>query len=407
MARNLKRLGPVPAPSWASLDRIAEIDGHEPLPFAPEEYAERQLRIRADMAANDIAALMVFRPSSVEYVCGHHTVAEPIPIPVVVFRDKTGICMLEFEVGRAVVSSNIDEILYYSRADDGLALLVEYVAANVPGGARIGLEMHHPWIPPIVVEALREHGLHPVDAPYAELARLVLSPMEQEYMHEAARITGLGIEAAVEAARAPNATDSSIAGAIREGLTTDANSLAGLDVIVAPGWAGGIPHSTWAKRPIDRFEPVVLEFAGAHHRYCAPVMRTLAFEPLHGEAARLDELAGRAHQLLLQELKIGRSCSDVARAVTQGLGRVDDWVVFHYVYGYPVGLSHPPTWMDGYPFYLSEQNDGILEPGMTFHCPASFRSFGRRGICYSHTILMTEGGPEVITPGSASVIYVD
>jgi Xaa-Pro dipeptidase len=226
-------------------------------------------------------------------------------------------------------------------------------------------------------------------------------------MREAARITGSGIEAAVEAAKDPRVTDSRMAGAIREALTSRANSLAGLDVIVAAGWAGGIPHSTWGNRPIDRSETVVLEFAGAQHRYCAPVMRTLAFKPLEGEAARLDELASRAHQLLLQELKIGRSCSEIARAVTDGLGRVDDWVVFHYVYGYPVGLSHPPTWMDGYHFYVSEQNNGVLESGMTFHCPTSFRSFGRRGVCHSQTITMTEAGPEVITPGSASVIYVD
>jgi Xaa-Pro dipeptidase len=406
MATALRRMGINPPPSWAGTDRVRAMDEREGLPFPHAEYVQRRKRIAAEMAARDIEAVLVFRPSSVEYVCGFHTVAEPIPIPAVILPDHTAVCLLEFEAGRAVVSSRADEILYYSRADDGLNLFVDYVAQQVSARARVAVDMAQPWVPPKVIDLLRRRGLEPVDAPLAELARLILSETELSYMREAARVTGLGIEAAVQAARDRAATDASIAAAIREALTANANSLAGLDVIVAAGWAGGIPHSTWGHRPIDRREPVVLEFAGAHHRYCAPVMRTLVFGELTGEAARLDELAGRTFRLLMKHLRPGRRCSEVARAVTEGLGEVDEWVVFHFVYGYPVGLTHPPTWMDGYPFYLSEQNDGTIQPGMAFHCPASFRSFGRRGVCYSQTVVIGDDGPEVITPGPASVIHV-
>jgi Xaa-Pro dipeptidase len=266
--------------------------------------------------------------------------------------------------------------------------------------------MDHPWVPPNVVLALQQRGFELVDAPVVELARLVLSEAEIGYMQAAAAITQSGIDAAIEAARKPDVTDSNIAAAISAALTRDADSLSGLDVIVAAGWAGGTPHSTWGNRKIDPSLPIVLEFSGASHRYVAPVMRTLAYEPLSGEAARLDELASRCRDLLLDELRVGRRCSDVARAVTAGLGEVEPWVVFHYVYGYPVGLAHPPTWMDGYPFYLSEQNNGVLQGGMAFHCPASFRSFGQLGVCYSNTVVMRDDGPEVLTPGPAAVLEV-
>lgn len=407
MSINLVRIGPTPPPSWAGLDRVAEIDDLEGLPFDEAEYVRRRKRIVSDMQVQGLDALLVFRPSSVEWVCGYHTIAaEPIPIPLLVLPDRTALCLLEFEAGRAVVSSCADEVLYHSRAENGLELLIDHLAQSVRVGATVGIEMAHRWVPPSVVLRLQEHGLRLVDAPVVERSRLLLSEAEIAYMREAAKITGAGIDAAISAAAAPGATDATIAGAIAGALARDANSLCGLDPVVAAGWAGGVPHSTWGGRAINRSLPVVVELSGAHHRYVAPVMRTLAYEPLTGEAARLDELARHARDLLLSELRVGRRCSDVARAVTNALGEIEPWVVFHYVYGYPVGLSHPPTWMDGFSFYLSAQNDGVLEQGMAFHCPASFRSFGRLGVCLSNTVVMRKDGPEILTPLPADVIYV-
>jgi Xaa-Pro dipeptidase len=386
---------------------VAEIDRIEALPFEESEYAERRARVVSEMERQGVDALLVFRPSSVEYVCGFHTIAaEPIPIPLLVLPDLTAICLLEFEAGRAVVSSCVDEVLYHSRAEDGLELLVDRLAEAVRTGAKVGIEMAHRWVPASVILRLQRHGLELVDAPIVERARLVLSPTEIGYMRDAAKLTAAGVQAAAEAAAEEDATDASIAAAMSSALTRDADSLCGLDPIVAAGWAGGVPHSSWGGRKIDRTLPIVIELSGARNRYVAPVMRTIAYEPLTGEAARLDELSKRAHSVLLDQMRVGRRCSDVARAVTAGLGEVDPWVVFHYVYGYPVGLSHPPTWMDGYSFYLSAQNEGALEPGMAFHCPASFRSFGRLGVCHSHTVVMGEDGPEIITPTPADVIYV-
>jgi Xaa-Pro dipeptidase len=407
LATNLVRLGPTPPPSWGGSDRVAEIDGLEGLPFDESEYIRRRARIVSDMEAQGVDALLVFRPSSVEWTCGYYTIAaEPIPIPLLVLPDRTTLCLLEFEAGRAVVGSYVDEVLYHSRAEDGLELLVDRLAESIAPGATVGIEMAHRWVPASVILRLQQHGLRLVDAPLAERARLVLSEAEIAYMREAGKITGAGIEAAIDAAKEPDATDATIAAAIAETLTRNADSLCGLDPVVAAGWAGGVPHSSWGARPINRSLPIVLEFSGARHRYVAPVMRTLAYEPLTGEAARLDELARHSRDLLLAELRVGRRCSDVARAVTEGLGEIDPWVVFHYVYGYPVGLSHPPTWMDGFSFYLSEQNDGLLETGMAFHCPASFRSFGRLGVCFSNTVVIQEDGPEIITPTPADVIYL-
>jgi len=406
MSTNLVRVGPTPAPPWASSSRLAELDRKEGENFTEAEYARRMKRVTEEMEAHKVDALLVFRPSSVEYVCGFHNVAEPIPIPVLLTQGRTVLSLLEFEAGNAVVSSNADKVLFHSRAEDGLELLLEELVAAVGPGARVGLEFGFPWVPPQVVLSLQSKGFEIVDAPIVELVRLVLSEEEIACMRTAATITGRGIEAAKRAAADPGATDSSIAAEIRYELTKDADSLTGLDVIVAAGWSGGIAHSNWGNRPIDRSLPVVLEFSGAHHRYSAPVMRTLSYGELTGEAKRLNELATLSEELLLSELKVGRRCSDVARAVTAGLGEVDDWVLFHYVYGYPIGLSHPPTWMDGYSFYLSEQNDGIIEENMAFHCPASFRSWGKMGICFSNTLLMTADGPEVLTPQPSGVIHV-
>jgi Xaa-Pro dipeptidase len=88
------------------------------------------------------------------------------------------------------------------------------------------------------------------------------------------------------------------------------------------------------------------------------------------------------------------------------MGTLEDEIIFHYNFGYPVGVAHPPTWMDGAPFYITTGNHSPLEEGMVFHVPASFRAFGTAGVGLSHTFVVEKDGTRVLTHGKAEVIDV-
>jgi Xaa-Pro dipeptidase len=237
-----------------------------------------------------------------------------------------------------------------------------------------------------------------------ERIRLVLSEPEISCMERAGEITGRGITAAVEALSSTGATDSEVAAAARAAMTRDADSGAPLGVIVATGWRGGVVHSNWNRTAVAAGTTTFMEMSGAHHRYCAPLMRTAAHGPLDRRNRRLAELAHLMLEVVLEEARAGAICSEVATRALEHLGPLEDWIAFHFTFGYPVGLAHSPTWMDGAPFFIIQDNHQPLEAGMAFHIPASFRDFGESGVGLSHSILVTEKWGRALTPGPAEVI---
>jgi Xaa-Pro aminopeptidase len=75
------------------------------------------------------------------------------------------------------------------------------------------------------------------------------------------------------------------------------------------------------------------------------------------------------------------------------------------VYGYSVGSGFPPNWADC-PFFIQEDIDEPLVAGMTFHLPIVFRVPRQFGIGLSETIVITEGGCEVLTEPERDIFVV-
>ena len=397
MNRNLTRLGSAEKPKWLDNSEMERLDHLAGLPFDDSEYMSRLDNVRAQMEVQDLRAYAIFRPSTVEYLCGHHTV-EPLPQPLVVMPEAAYLLVPEAELGRAVASSNTEEILYYSPLEDGMALLGGFLSESLPSDDRVGLELQQTGTPPRLAQLLSQSGFQVQDANYlAETLRLVVSPAELALVKAAAKITEQGVVAAVAAADGGKVTDSQIAAAVKGALVRDANSQAAFDVVVATGWRGGVPHSTWSNVEIEEGTTTFLEFSGAHHRYVAPVMRTLSHGVATGEARRLEDYAQTMLASVRDTLRPGVLCSDVAMAAKKSLGELDSSTIFHFNFGYPVGLAHPPTWMDGAPNYLIETNHAPVEEGMLFHLPASFRTLGRCGVGLSQTVYVGGDGVDVIS----------
>jgi Xaa-Pro aminopeptidase len=86
--------------------------------------------------------------------------------------------------------------------------------------------------------------------------------------------------------------------------------------------------------------------------------------------------------------------------------RLEKGDIFHFNFGYAIGLAHPPGWLDGAPFSIVAENHEPLEEGMAFHIPGSLRSFARGGVGLSHTIVLERDGPRVLTGGERPAIRV-
>lgn len=401
---NLVGLGEDPTRSWLTSDAIASVAAAEEPPFSDEEYDGRLATVRRRMSETSLRAMLVFRPSSIEYLCGYHT-AETTPQPLLVTETDTFLYIPDLEVGRALASARAGNVVYtgYAGALRGLELFLDHVASVLPRRARVGIELGHAATPPQAVALLRDRHVDTVGGHHlVENVRLILSAAEIRCVEQAARHTRAGVDAAVAAAGNPDATDSSVAAAIAAALYAAANSASAWGPVVATGRRAGIPHSSWDHRALSA-GTTFLEFAGAHHRYHAPVMRTLSRGRPDANERRLAELSQTALAAVLDNARAGVTCAQVAARAVAELGRLPDDVIFHQLFGYPVGLAHKPHWMDGAPFYLTPDNHEPLQAGMVFHVPASFRSFGHSGVGLSQTFVVEEGGARVLTHGDAAL----
>lgn len=398
------------ARAWLSEQAAAHVLEAEERPFDESEYRSRLARVRRRMGELGLEAMLVFRPSSVEYLCGYHS-AERAPQPLLVTHTTTHLYVPDLELGRALASAYVGHVCYcgYATALQGLRLFLEHAVGVVPGGSPVGIEVDHPSTPPRAVQMLKTlqtGGIRAVPGEHlVENVRLHLSAAEIGCVEQAALHTQAGVEAAVAAAAAPGATDSSVAAAMAEALYRRADSASAWGPVVATGRRAGIAHSSWVHTPLAA-GTTFLELAGAHHRYHAPVMRTLVRGVLEPRERQLADLARTTVTAVLEGARSGVECAEVARYATRAIGRLPEDVVFHGLFGYPVGLAHPPHWMDGAPFHITLDNHEPLREGMVFHVPASFRSFGHAGVGLSQTFVVTADGTRVVTRGRADLIDV-
>jgi len=403
--KNLVSLGDAATPPWLTPETIHTVESAEPLPFAADEYEHRLRQVRDQLSVIGAEAILVFRPSAVEYLCGYHT-AETAPQPLLVTRDETFLYVLDLEVGRALASSTAQNILYcsYANTRSKPELIARHVTGSLPQRARLAIEFGNTSTPPQLISLLGESQLDLVDGEYlVENLKLVLSPAEIQYMEQAAAATRRGVDAAVLAAGEQGATDSSVAARISQALLAGANASSAWGPLVVTEPRSGIPHSSWKGDPLSD-DTTFLEFAGACHRYHAPVMRTLVRGRPSPAVQRLAGLAKTALAAVLANARPGVPCSQVARQCLKEIGPLRDDEVFHHMLGYPVGLAHPPHWMDTGNFYITADNPEPLRAGMAFHVPASFRSFGVRCVGLSQTFLVEETGTRVLTHGAADLI---
>jgi Xaa-Pro dipeptidase len=398
---DIGRMGGLP---WLSTSLPAGLEASETAFPLTEYLRRRQETVQSFQETADL--FCVFRPSSVEYLCGFHTL-NPSPQPLVVMADgRTALCVPDDEVGRALASAVVDEVWFYgTKSEDGMELLAAALLKNGGKGTVVGMETHQEATPARFVLAVGNTGLGLWEGgDLVERQRLRLSMAEQQYVEKAALLTQAGVEAAVAECGSDGATDSSVAAAIMQATVQSSDSSAVIGPVVVAGRRAGITHSTFAQHPLRAGEAVFLEFAGTWRRYHAPVMRTLLLDgPTSPELRVLSDLAEQCVAELLVRMRPGVQASTIATEVRTALGSLPPWLIFHHTYGYPVGLAHPPSWLDSAPFYIREDNHDLLEPGMLFHLPGSFRAFGRAGVGLSQTVLVTADGCRSMTTGEAVV----
>jgi Xaa-Pro aminopeptidase len=224
----------------------------------------------------------------------------------------------------------------------------------------------------------------------------VKSDEELAAMREAARISSLGMHAALDTVRL-GATDNDVAAAAMAEVVRAGGEHFAIVPIVTSGRRSGIPHTTFRRTRLERGDPVFIEVCATYQRYSAPMLRTASVGEPSADIRRAHEACRASVETLIAEIRPGIPAGQVARRAGAAMRAIEPSLLWHGYYGGSNGLSFSPTYSDGGAVAITEQSDDELLPGMTFHASTSLRRLGEFGVTVGETVAVTETGCEVMT----------
>ena len=382
--------------------------------FEPAEYDARLARLRDRMAVQSIDVMLIHSAVDLCYLTGYQTLwPDAYTCLIVPLEGAPFMQCGAIEASCAVLHSGIEDLVLFdwvgtAEVPGQLArLLAERGFANSRIGVQAGrIEMGNRG--PVDAFLLDHLRAALADATFLDATyllfdlRVTKSPAELAHLRQAAKITTAGMRAAIEAIE-PGKNENDIAAVAARTMIEAGSEFFSIDPIVNAGHRTGFFHTTFKRHPIGPGMPVQLEFGGCFHRYSAPQMRTVFTGPLDGLQRRLIDLQLAALETLYGAVRAGRTAHDVARDVTRVIGTLDREIFRSGHFGYSIGLGFPPTWTDG-PNYIAEGNERVLEAGMTFHTPFSWRVPKEFVIGTSETFAVTEDGCEILTDSTREVV---
>ena len=157
-----------------------------------------------------------------------------------------------FELGRFYVSSFGTDVEPYGTGEDPLETLVDALKKRKLLTRRIGLDEGSASISPAVFGKVRAAIATGVPSEgVIEGVRLVKSAPEIGVLRQAARISAIGVRAAIAAGRA-GVTDFSVAAACNAAMFGAGSHTMAIDPFICGGWRSGTPHSNATGHVFER-----------------------------------------------------------------------------------------------------------------------------------------------------------
>lgn len=365
--------------------------------FSAEEFAGRHQKLRDAMAGKGLDALLITQPAEIYYLTGYSTFEVSVHCALV-FRP--GHCLLQvpsIETGPAVTTARVDEITGYRwEAPESVTEPLEQALGTC---RHIGYD---PWgggLRPGLLSALQSGlGTHRFTDASDLLAglRLVKSEAELDCLRKSAAMTEAGMSAALRAIT-PGVSENTVASAAASAMLSAGSEFMSMQPIVVSGPRSSVIHLNHQQRLLAWGDPVFLEFGATCRRYTAPQMKTaIAGAPPTPEMLHLRDHCLAIYQALVRTMRPGTSFDEAARVAEQSLAPVADRAFFSGVFGYAVGATFPPSWVEGTGF-IARGESRLFRENMVFHLPLCLRLPGQWGVGLSNTVVVRAGGAQALT----------
>ena len=368
--------------------------------FDLQEFESRRENVRRQMVLQDIDTLILHSAPNILYLSGHHTLNIWDYQCFVIPAEKPPFMVLwQFERGRFEASAVQTELELYPTHADPIEETCNALRRRGLDQGTIALEAQSRYLVPKMHDSLRDalHGARTVNGSgIVDNVRNIKSAREIEVMRLAAGITDRAVTAGYSCIR-DGISDSEIAAQVAAELIRGDSLGFSVYPIVSAGYRAGMPHNSNNGHITSNGETIFIECSPSLHWYHAPLMRTAALGTVSQEAEQFATLAAETVEAMLEVVRPGETASDIARVAEAKIAPIRDRILFHEVYGYPVGIGFPPTWGEESGFAIVVNNHRPLAAGMVFHIPMTLRINGVMGVGLSQTFVVTDNGCETLS----------
>jgi len=387
------------------------------MPFPMSEYSERLRKVRQRMADQGIEVMLITNPPNTCYLSGYESLMSTgYSTLIVPLQGDLTLHLPELDIPSMLLNGWVRDLVVFDWAKpiEVTQQLADALMQRGFSASALGVEMGQAetfaWGAMDARSYLRLKELLP-DARFLDATglvqevRLLKSPAELDCMRKAGEWTWLGLKASIEILAAGK-TDNDLAAAAYAAMISAGSEVPSIAPIVLGGRRSGwAPHNMFKRYVLAKGDSFYLEYSGNYHRYNAPSMRGACIGEPSDDVRRMADASLATLEILFESIRPGRTGHDIAKEADKGLAGVGDDVYFHRGYGYAVGMGFPPTWTEA-AMYIAEGIDRPLETGMTFHLPIGIWIPGKCGVSFSETVVVTDDGCALLTPGKGRELAV-
>jgi Xaa-Pro aminopeptidase len=211
-------------------------------------------------------------------------------------------------------------------------------------------------------------------------ARRIKSPQELAYIHEAARITDIGIEAAHRAMR-PGIAELDVWAEADYAMAKAGGEHSGIQKMIGSGPGSHALHALASRRKLEPGDIVNIDLCGVYHRYHSNVARCFSIGEPDAVVREGVDRTNRVFDATFKAMRPGvrvLEFLDAGKAVAEAEGI---WRDAWWFGGYELGIGFPPDWVGNFVYdHRSAKPDDTLEPGFVGNHEFNFYLPDCRGI---------------------------
>lgn len=349
-------------------------------------------KLRAEMAARGLAALVVAGESNRYYMSG--------------FTGSSGVLMIT--QGDAMVITDFRYTEQAAKQAQGFRIVMH--AGRIPesvsavaqelGIKRLGLESDHLTYAEFEAYSRALAGvadIFPVKGA-VEGIRMVKDSSEIEIIAEACRITDQAFKHILGYIR-PGLTEKQVATELRVFMLRH-DMTPSFDFIVASGERGSMPHGVASDKLIEQGDLVTLDFGGFYKRYSSDITRTVVMGKPTDEQRRIYDLVLKAQLAGVEAARAGMKGNEVDAVARGIISAAGHGAHFGHGLGHSIGLEvhESPR--------FSPADSTVIEAGMVLSVEPGVYVPGWGGVRIEDLVVITEGEARVMYSSTKELIQL-